>query len=114
MTVIRKDIPISTIEISKNGKKSTIWLNSIEGCVIRLTNVSIQNEFDKFDQIDINCKNGVGYAISNTNEDGSEDLRNFLLLLNQSILNEIDTNNIDYSLVNDIIEFIQKRNDNNE
>lgn len=111
MTIIKKDVPFVSIEISKSeNNKSTIWLNSIDGCIMRLSNVKIQNDFDKFNHVDINCENGKGY-VSNYQIEESKELRNFLLLLNQSIVPvlDFDKNNIDYSLIQDIVELIRRK-----
>lgn len=107
MSLVRKELPLSVIEISTdNNGKSTIWLNSIDKCVLRIVGIQIQNDFDKFDQIDIDCTNGKGYVINNSIDNGKE-IENFLKLLNQSIVNELDENDINYSLINDIVNLLK-------
>lgn len=109
MPLIKKEVPLSIMEISKNENKSIIWLNSLDCCVLRINNVNFKNDFDKFNYIEIDCKTGNAYGINNDLGDESEDLKEFLLLLNQELINDIyESGKIDYPLFNKLLNVIKE------
>lgn len=111
-----KEIPISTLEIYKQGERYTIWLNSITGNILRLSNVNIINDFDKFNSLDIDCKTNTGKAIIPNEFDNNEelnDLRDFLILLNQQIINELyDEKELNFDSINEIVELLKEKHNN--
>lgn len=110
MGIIKKDYPLASVEISNNEKNSSIWVNSLNGCVIRISNLKINDDFDKFGFIDINNSNGKCSIIEDEN-DSDKDLRNFLLALNKMVLNELQFGKLDYDLIKEIRDLIREKKD---
>ena len=113
---IQKNFPLVSVLVSYNKyNKGTIWVNSYDGCILRINNLTFfNNYFDKFNYIDINCDNNNSYIINDEdlNPTHDNDLTNFLILLNQTIINEFNNKEIekiDYSLINDITSMLKKK-----
>lgn len=120
--ITKKDIPLATIEISENKykkKKSNIWINTISNCILRIENLHIKNEFDKFDSIHIDCETNSAFIIDNDKYPeikSLDNLENFLVLLNQSIVNSYfqdNTKTLNYGIINKILNLIEKEKENN-
>lgn len=115
MSLIKKEIPISILEISKQVDKSTLWLNSIDQTIIRISNVNFYQDFDKFNFIDIDCKSGKGIVYNNYNnlDEQTDEIRKFLILLNQAVINEIYGKKVNFNLISKLLKVI-KENEKNE
>ncbi len=115
MKIVKKEIPLSTLEIAMANKNNgTLWLNGIEGCILRISKLKFSNtDFDKFRFVDIDCSTGLT-SILDSPSDNQKDLRNFMVLLNQNILNEMDDIPKDryYLLLNEIIDKVKEFKEN--
>lgn len=85
---IRKDIPFCSIEIGKNS----LWVNSINGCILRIANLNFTQDFDKFTRVDIQGNNA--YVIEEVESDGGQvtELTRFLNILNQNLIYDLTEN----------------------